>query len=114
MQISRTIFRDVLSLTNSVSGASLEDVGKFADSVRSSPPTSPLLSPPPPAAENFEFGYAVKDDVKGDDFSHLVSLQIRMMIKFDYCAFPDLEMGHGFYKITRDEQGENIYTLNRV
>ena len=42
--------------------ASLEDVGKLTDSVRSSPP-----------AENFEFGYAVKDDVKGDDFSHLVS-----------------------------------------
>ena len=49
---------------NSVSGgASLEDVGKLTDSVRSSPA----------AAENFEFGYAVKDDVKGDDFSHLVS-----------------------------------------
>ena len=52
---------------NSVSGvaASLEEVGKLTDSVRSSPTS-------PPAAENFEFGYAVKDDVKGDDFSHLV------------------------------------------
>ena len=54
---------------NSVSGAaSLEDVGKLTDSVRSSP-----TSPP---AENFEFGYAVKDDVKGDDFSHLVGYKI--------------------------------------
>ena len=85
-----------MSFTNSVSGASLEDVGKFADSVRSpplpppSPPTSPLLPPPsPPAAENFEFGYAVKDDAKGDDFSHLVSLQMRMMIMFIHCAFSD-------------------------
>ena len=41
------------------------DGGKFLDSVRS--------PPLPPAAENFEFGYAVKDNVKGDDFSHLVS-----------------------------------------
>ena len=58
---------------NSVSGgASLEDVGKLTDSVRSSP-----TSPP---AENFEFGYAVKDDVKGDDFSHLVSLILMRMI----------------------------------
>ena len=55
-------------MINSVSGASLEAGGKFTDSVRSSP-----NSPPPPPAENFEFGYAVKDDVKGDDFSHLVS-----------------------------------------
>ena len=83
-----------MSFTNSVSGASLEDVGKFADSVRSSPPTSHLLPPtsPPPtssAAENFEFGYAVKDDAKGDDFSHLVSLQMRMMIMFIHCAFSD-------------------------
>ena len=52
---------------NSVSGAaSLEEVGKLTDSVRSSHTS-------PPAAENFEFGYAVKDNVKGDDFSHLVS-----------------------------------------
>ena len=42
----------------------------MTDSVRSSPA----------AAENFEFGYAVKDDVKGDDFSHLVSLILMRMI----------------------------------
>ena len=70
-------------MINSVSGASLEAAGgKFTDSVRSSPNSPP--SPPP--AENFEFGYAVKDDVKGDDFSHLVCY-LDIIIKFNYCAF---------------------------
>ena len=57
------------------------DGGKFVDSVRS-PPLHPSPSPPlSPAAENFEFGYAVKDNVKGDDFSHLVSLILMRMIQ---------------------------------
>ena len=75
-------------MINSVSGAaSLEAAGgKFTDSVRSSPNSPPSPPNSPPSAENFEFGYAVKDDVKGDDFSHLVCY-FDIIIKFNYCAF---------------------------